>query len=106
MPKSAEVSQKHPPAGLCATCERAAQCIYLRSSTRAIHECEEFALPEADRSACTADRSQSLPAAQLPPAAENSAGKSLLGLCVNCNHLEQCTYLRPEGGVWSCEEYC
>lgn len=29
----------------------------------------------------------------------------LRGLCVNCNHRRYCTYPRPPGGVWSCDEY-
>jgi len=105
MPKGCEASPQHPPVGLCATCERAAHCIYLRSSTRAIHECEEFALPEEAGPALAADRCQTRPAALPLPAAQGSATTPLLGLCVNCNQLAQCTYPRPEGGVWSCEEY-
>jgi hypothetical protein len=27
------------------------------------------------------------------------------GLCVNCDVRETCTFSRPEGGVWYCEEY-
>ena len=27
------------------------------------------------------------------------------GLCRNCARLSNCTYPRPEGGVWHCEEY-
>jgi len=27
------------------------------------------------------------------------------GLCVNCKHEATCTFARPEGGVWHCEEY-
>jgi hypothetical protein len=27
------------------------------------------------------------------------------GLCVNCDVRETCTFSKPEGGVWFCEEY-
>lgn len=27
------------------------------------------------------------------------------GLCVNCDVRETCTFSKPEGGVWYCEEY-
>jgi hypothetical protein len=27
------------------------------------------------------------------------------GLCVNCDKLHSCTYTKPEGGVWFCEEH-
>lgn len=29
----------------------------------------------------------------------------LPGLCRNCARLVDCTYPRPEGGVWHCDEY-
>lgn len=29
----------------------------------------------------------------------------LRGLCVNCDHRYYCTYPKPPGGVWSCDEY-
>jgi hypothetical protein len=27
------------------------------------------------------------------------------GLCINCDVRETCTFPKPEGGVWFCEEY-
>lgn len=29
----------------------------------------------------------------------------LRGLCVNCDRRYDCTYPKPPGGVWSCDEY-
>jgi NADH-quinone oxidoreductase subunit E len=28
------------------------------------------------------------------------------GLCLNCANRETCTFPKPEGGVWHCDEYC
>jgi hypothetical protein len=28
-----------------------------------------------------------------------------LGLCSTCENSETCTFQKPEGGVWHCEEY-
>ncbi len=36
--------------------------------------------------------------------AEEEAAK-YAGLCVNCEHRRTCTYPKPEGGVWHCEDY-
>lgn len=30
---------------------------------------------------------------------------ALRGLCFNCDHRDYCTYPKPVGGVWSCDEY-
>jgi hypothetical protein len=27
------------------------------------------------------------------------------GLCVNCQKLSSCVFIRPAEGVWHCEEY-
>lgn len=27
------------------------------------------------------------------------------GLCINCDVRDTCTFPKPEGGVWFCEEY-
>jgi hypothetical protein len=37
-------------------------------------------------------------------AKEREPGKSR-GLCSICEDREVCTFLKPEGGVWHCEEY-
>ena len=29
----------------------------------------------------------------------------LRGLCVNCDLRRDCTYPKPPGGVWNCDEY-
>jgi hypothetical protein len=38
-------------------------------------------------------------------AAAGDRGRLLAGLCVNCSQRFSCTYERPEGGVWHCEDY-
>ena len=43
------------------------------------------------------------PAAETAEPAEQP--DQLKGLCVNCEHRLTCTYRRPIGGVWHCEEY-
>ncbi len=61
-----------------------------------VFSCEEFC---AEAPAAT-----SLPP---PPAAPPRAEEpiSFKGLCANCENRATCTLLRPESGVWHCEEY-
>ena len=54
----------------------------------------------------------SVPVANSPPersvpmgASKRQSANEHAGLCMNCDHAEACTLLRPEGGVWHCEEY-
>lgn len=44
-----------------------------------------------------ADTRQAQPSAETAPRAT--------GLCASCIHAATCTFPRPTGGVWSCEEY-
>jgi hypothetical protein len=37
--------------------------------------------------------------------AANPGREKVLGLCADCAARETCTFPRPEGGVWHCEEY-
>lgn len=83
---------------LCTTCNHVDECLVPRSdSRRPVVYCEEF----DDYS----------PA----PPKENFAKKPLFepvredfdfkGLCINCEHRDNCIQARTEGGVWHCEEY-
>lgn len=85
--------------GICNACKYDPECIYEARSTAAILECEQFEMGCRER-----------PAAYRPP--DSSPGPALrggsggyAGLCVNCEHRKTCVYLKPEGGVWRCEEY-
>jgi hypothetical protein len=38
-------------------------------------------------------------------AVEGTDRGKYMGLCMNCLHRDTCTFPRPEGGVWRCNEY-
>jgi len=88
--------------GLCSLCTRGEDCTF--SSRPLLHECDEFegmsrnpvATIEAYMSHEARKKKQALPPVSSGPR----------GLCRNCENLEGCTYAKPEGGVWHCEEYC
>jgi hypothetical protein len=74
---------------LCDTCRCAKVCMFYDYDLKPTDECKSYipVQPEAPQSTTT------------PP------GKLLAGLCVNCSQRFTCTYDRPEGGVWHCEDY-
>ena len=84
-------------AGLCSTCIHAGDCSISREDGTPVLECEEF---ETWQPLNAAPR-KSGPAAE-PKHVIPAAGK---GLCGDCEHRDTCTFPRPEGGVWHCEEY-
>jgi len=87
--------------GICSTCKNAPHCIFRKDATSPILQCEEFE--------------------NFPPVTRNNIPKHLgavsattiqtrgtsnyKGLCINCTKVETCTFPKPEGGVWRCEEY-
>jgi hypothetical protein len=85
--------------GLCSICAKSSTCTYRREPLQPVRECCDF-------------EPETAPVNFLPPTVSplesitkgEKPGRHA-GLCVNCEHRETCTYPRPEGGVWHCEEY-
>ena len=75
--------------GLCDTCVCAKVCMIYAQSQRPIHECTAYTAVQT-----SSERAHGV-----------VQGKELAGLCVNCSRRHTCTFERPEGGVWHCEEY-
>ena len=85
--------------GLCAVCEHDPGCIYSVNSDGMVLQCEQFQMPLLQ----PAD-----PAVSISPRPSSTNGRNSAkypGLCSNCDNRETCTYPKPEGGVWRCEEY-
>ena len=82
-----------PSPGLCAICDKSADCVYVTSFGPPLVSCDE-ATPPA-------------PHAPYAPAARPLAAQPepRLGLCATCERRGDCTFPRPEGGVWQCEEF-
>lgn len=97
--------------GLCSTCKNASTCTYPRDPERPVHYCcEHEGHEECEGSVSLAllrtGNIFSLPPELVatPPPAERDSGIDK-GLCKNCANRETCTFPRPEGGVWHCDEY-
>jgi len=83
-------------AGLCAQCSHAATCTDPAGAGAGVRHCDEFDAP-AKAAAPVASQVRADPD---PPSG------ALAGLCRNCALAARCTYPRPAGGVWLCDEYC
>jgi hypothetical protein len=68
---------------LCGSCIHQQECVYYKTSTKAIIQCELFEL----------DREQLL-----------DSGLAI-GLCTNCDHANHCTLPGRKFGAWRCEEF-
>jgi hypothetical protein len=99
----------HPPirqivmgVGLCRTCVRAPECTFPRDPKRPVRSCDEFEGADASRS----ERTPRMVAASVFPldGAPERGGTELKGLCVQCARRHTCTYPKPAGGVWHCDE--
>jgi hypothetical protein len=97
--------------GLCSTCKRAATCTYPRDPRRPILSCcEHEGREECEGSVSLALLSHGSIFGQPPELVATSLAAERdmrvdKGLCRNCANRGTCTFPRPEGGVWHCEEY-
>lgn len=88
-----ETHDRSLPPGLCATCNSAPSCMYLRQRPLAVWHCTEFD-----------DRTPRAPQAVLAPLPV--AGPTRYqGLCDDCAQRPGCHLPSRSEGVWRCEEY-
>ena len=87
--------------GLCMNCRNASSCTFPRDPARPAFYCEEF---EADTTISTMapGKDQALATGS---DASNEDTEKFIGLCSDCEGRKNCTFPKPEGGVWCCEEY-
>jgi hypothetical protein len=98
-------SRKKEYFGLCSLCKNASTCTYTRDFRRPVLQCEEFdgyeprpVRPIVKNILLTADT-------KLRSNVEEKDSGQYKGLCSICEDRKICTFIKPEGGVWHCEEY-
>jgi len=92
--------------GLCSTCDTASTCTFPRDPERPIMHCDELDSHRVD-TATAEELLRAEPARREAVArAKQKELDKYQGLCVNCENRETCTFPKPEGGVWHCDEYC
>jgi len=92
--------------GLCSCCSYAPDCTYPRESGRPILECNEFDGISPPLNKMMKWMEKPLVNRFSGPIPDAQRLSILRGLCAYCDGLNTCTYPKPEGGVWHCEEYC
>jgi hypothetical protein len=103
--ETSEVSDTLMLTGLCATCSKAADCIYVKNEGWPIVHCEEF---EADPRMFSEIVEETTPDSTIESKSktkEESETSAFEGLCITCAHRDSCMYAKEQGGVWHCEEY-
>ena len=87
--------------GLCASCAHAEGCTFPRRQDRAVLCCEEF---EGVQSAVAVAPASCQRVGGLAPSDPDVASR-VKGLCKTCANRDGCTFPKPTGGVWHCEEF-
>lgn len=91
--------------GICSTCSQASRCAFSPKDGRVVLNCGEFTPVEPRQGSDTRSvRSTSAPRPRITPT-EPRRREKVMGLCASCEGRETCTFPKPEGGVWRCEEY-
>jgi hypothetical protein len=70
----------------------------MAGSERMILQCEQFEMAFPEEGNRVPGRPRVLPR-------NGRDTHKYAGLCSNCEKREACTYVKPEGGVWRCDEY-
>lgn len=84
---------------ICTTCNHYQICATRKDRRRPIWFCEEFDdyVPVKEMKPKT-DYKASLKKA-------NNETQLFKGLCINCENQKTCKIMKPNGGIWHCEEY-
>jgi hypothetical protein len=100
--KIARAAQPYHLTSLCSSCMHTKKCVFPKDRQAPVFFCEEYEIePGPLPQEVKAKPSD-------PPALKDSRDKdsdSIIGLCSNCAHRKTCSYPKPEGGIWHCEEY-
>jgi len=93
--------------GLCVSCKNASNCTYLKDARQPIWQCAEFEGYPPQVGPVKKTNKDNSQQSDIPAGSKNKEKESnhYLGLCKNCENRETCTFPKPEGGVWHCEEY-
>jgi len=85
--------------GVCSACIHGSECLLEAEAGRVILQCEQFEMAfPVEEVRPTRTQSRTLPT-------KGTTSSKYSGICSNCENREACSYPKPEGGVWRCEEY-
>jgi hypothetical protein len=102
VPKTEQHAQVNlEPSGLCMNCMHHETCGFSRDPNKPVLFCEEYEIPVIPSMRIAEEKDITRKGT---PATKEDL-QNYRGLCVNCEHRVTCTYPKPEGGIWHCEEY-
>jgi hypothetical protein len=84
--------------GLCSSCISESSCTFPRRPGVRVIDCLEF------QGEIRAETVRS-PKPATPAATDSAPQPRTPGLCSWCDRMPTCTFPKPAGGVWFCEEY-
>ena len=87
---------------LCSSCKHAKTCTFPRDPQKPSLYCEEFEIERGPKKKKATKYSLKTMNGHIALAVEPT---KLVGLCSDCENRQQCTFPKPEGGIWHCEEY-
>ena len=91
--------------GICSTCKRAASCVYVKDRDRPVLECCEHEGFEPHPTPIQRNRSAPPVVTRGKRDVQEDNSAEYTGLCRHCANRETCTFPKPDGGVWHCDEY-
>jgi hypothetical protein len=91
--------------GLCSLCQNASTCTYTKDPRRPVLQCEDFDGYEPRRVRTIVKNILPATNPKLGSDVEEKDSGKYKGLCSICEDRKTCTFIKPEGGVWHCEEY-
>lgn len=103
--KREDVFLNKPYHGLCSSCLFELTCTYHRDPKHPVLQCEEFRGMILSPVKEGGSKNNPLPNIRKPPLTPKIYFKQYKGLCETCEGKLSCTYPKPEGGVWHCEEF-
>jgi len=95
------VSDQRRATGICWTCCHDGGCSLTSDRDRPVLDCDEFETEPGPPGPGRVGRDE-------PSGGEDGdppGSARFRGLCANCARRDTCTFDKPEGGVWFCEEY-
>ena len=99
--------EKHK--GLCPACVYKGECTYVKDTNKPVMQCCEFkGIGEVQEQKLIYRRrseGETVWDISRPVLTKQESESELKGLCKICSLRNECTFPKPAGGVWHCEEY-
>ncbi len=90
-----------PKLGICSTCNYIKDCTGKKTWKGPVTFCEEFDVHSPHKDVSPSEDKNKVDLL----GSKYKDDEDYKGICINCENRKTCALIRPEGGVWHCEEY-